>query len=117
MFSPQNHNILVQRLKSHMKYYRKPAQQQKIALERIDKLFQQAKLRAADSPALAKRYVTLARKIGMKYKVRLPKELRRRFCRACNAYWTSQNSRIRLRSGMVVAYCLECRHFRKFRYK
>lgn len=99
------------------RYYRKPAKQQKLAGERITELFSQATLRAQKQPELAKRYVILARKIGMKYKVRIPPELRRRFCRHCNAYWTSANSRIRLRKGMLVMCCLECRHFRRFRYK
>ena|SRR3989338_2652125 len=97
--------------------YKKPAAQQRIANERIHDLFTQAKLRSSKQPELARRYVALARKIGMKYKVRIPAELRLRFCRQCNAYLLSTNSRVRLRNGMVVVSCLGCKHFRRFRYK
>ena len=99
------------------RYHRKPAKHQKIAKERIEELFRQAKLRCQKQPELAKRYVSIARRIGMKYKVSIPRGLRRMFCRHCSAFWTSGNSRVRLRNGMLVMHCLECRHFRRFRYK
>ena len=44
------------------------------------------------------RYVTLARKIGMRYRVRIPEEYRIHLCRKCNSYlYPGINCRIRIR--------------------
>lgn len=101
--------------KSHR---RKPQKQQNIAKQRLHVLFGKAKEVAKQDPSLAKRYVTLARKVAMKARYPIPRELKRRFCRNCGIYWIhGQNCRVRLRNSMVVYYCLECKHFRRFRYK
>lgn len=100
------------------KYVQKPLKQRNIAIERISHLFREAKKRFKTDRALAKRYVILARKIAMKVKVAIPFPYRRQYCLKCNAYWwPGINCRVRLRKGMVVHYCLECKHFRRFRYK
>jgi ribonuclease P protein subunit RPR2 len=57
----------------------------------------------------ARRYVTLARKIGMRYNVRLEKYYRNKVCRSCNSYLiTSFTSRIRCRGKKIITYCLHC---------
>ena len=45
-----------------------------IAKERIEILFEQAKESFKSSPSLSNRYVTMARKISMKYKVPIPQK-------------------------------------------
>ena len=45
------------------------------------KLFKQAELRFKKQPELSNRYIELARKIAMKYKVKIPRELKRKFCK------------------------------------
>lgn len=58
---------------------------------------------------LADRYVALARRIGMRYNVRLSGEYRERYCRGCSAFWVEGRTvRTRLRSGIRVRTCLRC---------
>lgn len=83
-----------------------------IARERIELLFEYAKKTFSKNPALAKRYVTLARKIGMRYKIRIPVEYRRLVCRHCKSFiLPSVNCRVRIRhrrAPHVAITCLEC---------
>ncbi|MBD3163820.1 ribonuclease P [Candidatus Woesearchaeota archaeon] len=63
----------------------------------------------------ANKIVKKARRIAMKHQIRLPKELKRKFCRHCYAYLQpGVNLRVRTREGMIVYYCLECRKFMRF---
>ena len=86
---------------------RKPEYQLKIAKERIQILFSQAG--KTQDIKLASRYVQLARKIGMRYNVRIPKGLKRRFCKYCYAFLkpgiTSQQ---RTKDGIVRVKCFNC---------
>lgn len=86
--------------------------QQEIALERISQLFSQAEKKFPKDKILANRYVTLARKIAMKVKVKIPVPLKRRFCKHCYKYLQAGvNARVRTRNGKVVISCLECKKF------
>jgi len=86
--------------------------QKEIAKERIVRLFQQAEKVFHSNQGLANRYVTLARKIAMKVKVRIPQEYKRRFCKHCYKYLQpGVNSRVRTREGKVVISCFECKKF------
>lgn len=86
--------------------------QKEIAKERVDILFGQAEKMFRSDKTLANRYVNLARKIAMKVKLRIPRELKRRYCKFCYAYLRpGVNSRSRIRSGKVIISCLECKKF------
>ena len=85
----------------------------KIALERIEQLFKEARINSK----MADRYVELARKIGMKFNVPIPRELKRKFCRHCNSYFQKSNYRIRTRNKMIVYTCFKCRKYTKFKIK
>jgi|SRR3989344_5022969 len=88
-----------------------------IALERINVLFGEAKDVFKKDKTLANRYVKLARELAMKYKVRIPVNLKRRFCKHCFNYLVpGVNLRVRTRNGNVVYYCLECKHYMRFGY-
>ncbi|MBD3155741.1 MAG: ribonuclease P [Candidatus Aenigmarchaeota archaeon] len=63
---------------------KKPKWQLKIAKERIDILFELAKKELKKYPKRSRRYVELARKIGLRYNIRLSKERKRSFCKKCN---------------------------------
>ncbi|OGS46526.1 MAG: hypothetical protein A3K66_05670 [Euryarchaeota archaeon RBG_16_67_27] len=85
-------------------------QERRIATERMTILF-----RLAEREALlrhggrARRYVDLARRIGMRYNVRTPAEFKRRFCKACGAYLIpSANARVRVGHGRIVVTCTGC---------
>lgn len=90
---------------------------QRIAEERISKLLREAESCFKEDPKLSKRYVELARKIAMKYKIRFTKQQKGLFCKKCNAYLkTGVNSRTRLEHGKIVTTCLECKNVRRMSY-
>ena len=99
------------------KHLLKPVKQQKIALERINILFREAKSMFREDPRLSDKYARLARKIAMKYKVKIPARYRRNFCKHCLAYlMPGKNLRVRVQRGHMVYYCLNCKHISRFVY-
>ncbi len=99
-------------------YKSKPGNQVKIAKERIEELFKQAADIFDEEPKLADRYVEIARKISMRYKVRIPAKLKKRFCKHCYCYLVpGKNCRVRTHEGKVVYYCQKCRRYMRFPYK
>jgi len=101
------------------RFHRKKTQKNKeIALERVEALFSEAEKIFNENRALANRYVGLARKIAMKYKVRIPRNLKRRFCKNCYKYLKpGVNLQVRTRKGKVVYCCLDCGKLMRFVYK
>jgi ribonuclease P protein subunit RPR2 len=98
-------------------YSKKPKKQQDIAKKRISILFNEAKKAFNKDPKLANRYVGLARKIAMKYKVRIPSQLKRKFCKHCYSYLVpSKNCRVRLQKSRIIYSCLNCKKFMRFPY-
>jgi ribonuclease P protein subunit RPR2 len=82
----------------------------RIARERVSDLFALAEKEATlGHRELADRYVALARRIGMRYNVRLMSEYRELYCRGCSTFWVEGRTvRTRLRSGRRVRTCLAC---------
>jgi len=92
-----------------------PATKQ-IARERIEVLFEQARLAFAEFPDLSDRYVTLARKIAMRQRIRIPRELRRQYCHHCDTYLVpGRNMRVRVHRGNVVVTCRTCNKHTRYR--
>lgn len=86
--------------------------QKEIAQERIKQLFKQAGEVFSKNKYLAHRYVNLARTLAMKVKIRIPLELKRRFCKYCYNYLLpGKNSRVRTKGGKVIISCFECKKF------
>ena len=83
-----------------------------IALERISILFEKAEEVLTQDPDLGQRYVSLAREIGMHYKVRIPFEYRKMICRRCKGFiLPGVNCRVRTQSRRephIVVTCLNC---------
>lgn len=99
-------------------YKKKALSEKKIARERIEELFKQADLAFPENKGLSNRYVTLARKIAMKCKVRIRPEFKRRFCKHCYKFlMPGTNCRVRMNNGKVVYHCLECKKFMRFPHK
>ena len=87
----------------------------KIALERIKQLFKEADSVFNENPKLANRYVQLARKISMKVKLRMPRTLKRKFCKHCYTYLKpGKNCRVRNYKSRVVYYCENCKKYMRF---
>ena len=89
--------------------------QKELALERIEKLFEEAKKSFKRYPERSNRYVQLARKIAMKVKVRVPKEYKKKFCKHCYRYLQPGiNCRVRVRKGKVIYYCFNCKKYMRY---
>lgn len=77
--------------------------------KQASQLFDCAKKR----PSMGKRYVMLAKKMAMRFNVKIPKELKKRYCHHCYSYFTPKNCRTRIKRGTRVVYCLKCRHYNR----
>lgn len=79
-----------------------------IARERIRILFRLAH-EMRDNPVLSARYISLAREISMRQRLRLAKQQKRSFCKNCGIYFVpGKNLRVRVQHGKVVYTCQEC---------
>lgn len=92
---------------------RRTRQMVQIAKERIDILFNLAEKEAIKKCfKRANRYVTLAKKIGMRYNVRIPKHYNRNVCKYCSSFLVpSVNCRVRLKNKKLIVLCLGCMHY------
>jgi len=93
---------------------------QKIAKERIKILFSEAQKAFKQHPERSERYVIIARKIGMKCNVSIPREYRMLFCRNCGEYLVSGiTSRVRLDSvkNNIIITCKKCGSVKRYPYK
>ncbi len=90
---------------------RKPAWQQTIARERIEILFKEAEKQAkAGNTELSNRYVQLARKIGMRYQVKIAKPLKRKFCKYCYSYLQpGLTCSQRIKDKSIIIKCFSCK--------
>ncbi len=87
------------------------------AEQQITGMFKKAEQVFSKSPKMADRNVRKARRLAMKHKIKMPKSLKMKFCKHCNSYLVpSVNCRIRLSSGKVVYYCLNCKKYMRFPY-
>ena len=87
-----------------------------LAVQRIERLFELAEAEARDErEQRSKRYIELARAIGMRYRVRIPKPLKMRLCKRCYALLIpGRNARVRLRGDYMTTTCLRCgEHIRR----
>lgn len=96
-----------------MRSYKKNITQQKIALERIRELFDEAE----SNDEYADKYVNLARKISMRLKVPIPKELKRKFCKHCYVFFNGKNLRVRRNKNGIIYTCLKCKKHMRFPVK
>jgi len=88
---------------------RKPAWQIRIAKERISLLFELAKKELGSKPERSRRYVELARKIGLRYNVRLPKQVKRSFCKQCNTLLVpGRTCQVRIYGQVKIIKCTHC---------
>ena len=99
----------------------KKIQEKEIARGRIVELFEQAEQVFKKDSKFSDRYAALAKTIAMKFKVRIPPELRRRVCKHCSSYLKQGvNLRVRLqqgKQGKVVYFCMTCEKYMRFPYK
>jgi ribonuclease P protein subunit RPR2 len=93
----------------------KKVEHKRIASERIEILFDEAEIAFKEDPKLSDKYVQKARTLSMRYKVKMPRQLRRKFCHHCYSYLVpGKNLRIRTRDSKVIYYCLNCKKYMRF---
>ena len=90
-----------------------------IAKSRIEELFKLAEEEALKGRIdRADRYVELARKIGMKYLVRIPKRYKLLFCKNCYRFLLpGVTCRVRINGGRLIIYCYNCKNYRRIPLK
>ncbi len=82
----------------------------KIVLERMEILIDNAISNAKINPKLAQRQASLARKLSMRHKVRMPYVLRMLFCKKCKSFIAPGiNSRIRLGRTSIKSIRITCK--------
>jgi ribonuclease P protein subunit RPR2 len=88
-----------------------------IARERIETLFELAEKEAlGGSQERAKRYVSLALRLGERHKVRAGHK--RSYCPSCHAFFAPpRNLRVRTHRGRVSMTCLGCGHIIRYPVK
>ena len=87
----------------------------RLAKTEIIELFGKAEQIFKKSPAMADRYIVKARRLAMKHKLAIPRELKRRFCKHCYCYLVpGVNCRVRTQKSRVIYYCLNCKKFMRF---
>ena len=97
---------------------KKPEYQLKIAKERIGILFNLAEKEFRTNPERSIRYVELARKISMRYNIRLTKGQKRRFCKNCSVLLKpGVTSEQRTQSGVIFIKCLKCNKIYRYPIK
>ncbi len=80
-----------------------------MAHQRIIRLFDLAEQEFRLNPERSDRYVKLARRIAMRYRVRMPPELKQRLCRHCHVYLVpGATARTRLQGTHITTTCLSC---------
>lgn len=93
----------------------KPRWQQETAKERINILFSSAEREFRQRPDRSRRYMELASRIAMRYNMRLPQNLKRRFCKECYMYLVPGAScRVRLIGGSKIMTCSSCGHVTRY---
>jgi ribonuclease P protein subunit RPR2 len=81
---------------------------QKIALERIYRLFELAETIGEEK--YEKRYIELAQTIGKKTKVKIPKELKEKYCKKCLGMRVEK----REEKPFLIIKCKKCGFEKKF---
>lgn len=91
----------------------------KIAEERIEILFDKARKEFKENPKLSNRYVFLARKISMRYNVKLNSEQKNQFCKKCYSYlFPGINCIVRTnpKTKCVEYFCKNCNKKTRYGY-
>lgn len=89
-----------------------------IAEQRIQKLFNLAGEAFPTRPDLADRYVDIARRLSMRHKVSIPREMKRSICKNCYSYMVpGANCRVRIDGENVLITCQKCGAIRRYPYK
>jgi ribonuclease P protein subunit RPR2 len=100
------------------KYKGSKKQQQKEALLDIKSILLKARSFFTLKKEKSHIYSKKARRISMKYKLKLPSHLNRKICKNCHSFLIpGKNLRVRTTRGHITYYCHECKKFTRIGYK
>lgn len=103
------------RPKSHQKLKEK---KKKAAESQIEKLFLKAGEAFKKDSKAADRLVRKARRLAMKHKIKMPRKLKRSYCKHCYSFlMPSVNCRVRAARNKVIYYCLSCKKYTRHPYQ
>jgi len=92
----------------------------KIAEKRIKILFKLAEEELKkENFDRVRRYVELARKIGMKAQYTIPRELKRKFCKKCNMLLIPGKTcmvRLNKKTKTINIKCFNCNNIKRYKY-
>ncbi len=98
--------------RSRQRYSKKPAKQLVLARKHMISLFEKARAVFNKDPSLADRYVSLARKVAMKFKLRIPSKYKRLYCQHCYRFLVpGKTLRVRVHEHRLIYYCSHCGKF------
>jgi len=104
--------------KRKARYQKKKDEHQEIAKQRIKELFKLAVDMFSEDSKLSNKYVKLARKIAMKFKVKLTSLQRRKFCKHCYSFlMPGKNCTVRTTGKTITYTCKTCKKFTRIGYK
>ncbi|MFH1752270.1 MAG: hypothetical protein ABH821_05015 [archaeon] len=92
-----------------------------IVLQRMHRLTELAELEVKTEPERAKKYVELIEKLSSHNKVKIPKEVKAKYCKYCKSFWQEKDVKKRLKTGKEKRYltmnCLKCGKLSKIAWK
>ncbi|MFW9921424.1 MAG: ribonuclease P protein component 4 [Candidatus Thorarchaeota archaeon] len=102
-----------------MKKRRKPKKQvRSLASARIEHLWEQSRYVASERPDRARLWMSSARKIAQKARMKIPSDISRSICKECGTVWIpGNNCRVRVRNNRsthMTVTCLVCGNVRRF---
>jgi ribonuclease P protein subunit RPR2 len=101
-----------------MKKHNKKDNIQKIALESVKILLIEAEAIFDENKELANSYVRKAKRLAMKVNLRIPSNLRKKYCKHCDSFLVpGKNLRVRTKDSRIVYYCMDCKKYMKFGLK
>ena len=89
-----------------------------LVLERMNWLLELAEKNIKTHLERTKRYVSLARKLSLRYKVDIPEKFKKRICKVCNTMWIPGfNVKVKInKRTKAVEYLCKCGSLRRFGY-
>ncbi|MBT4824847.1 ribonuclease P [Candidatus Woesearchaeota archaeon] len=104
--------------KTKARHQKKKEDVKRISKDRIKTLFKQAVDTFKENSKLSDRYVTLARKIAMKYKIKFTSTQKRKFCKHCYCFlMPGKNCTVRTTGKTITYSCKNCKKFTRISYK
>lgn len=82
---------------------------QRVAVERMWRLFELAQKAWKKNPLRTRRYITLIQGFSTRFRTPIPAEIKKSFCKHCKNYWVEgENVKRRIHGKTITTNCLIC---------